>query len=223
MFKSNVIYKESDKLSGRQPIEFIQATRPIVIIDEPQSVDGTEKSQEAIKALNPLMTLRYSATHRNAYNLVFRLDPVKAFELRLVKQIVVASAIGDTSANESFIKVEEIEYKKGIRAKVKIHVQSKDGPKEKSVAIKQGDDLFHKSGELALYRDGYQIVEINAEPGSEYLRLSNGRTLRLGQEVGGIRDDIWKVQIKHTVSKSFLFSLLIVLQIIETTIQKENP
>ena len=199
--KSNVIYKESDKLSGRQPIEFIQATRPIVIIDEPQSVDGTEKSQEAIKALNPLMTLRYSATHRNAYNLVFRLDPVKAFELRLVKQIVVASAIGDTSANESFIKVEEIEYKKGIRAKVKIHVQSKDGPKEKSVAIKQGDDLFHKSGELALYRDGYQIVEINAEPGSEYLRLSNGRTLRLGQEVGGIRDDIWKVQIKHTVKK----------------------
>lgn len=198
---SNIINKESDKLSGRQPIEFIQATRPIVIIDEPQSVDGTEKSQEAIKSLNPLMTLRYSATHRNPYNLVYRLDPVKAFELRLVKQIVVASAVGDSSANESFIKVEEIEYKKGIKAKVKIHVQGKDGPKEKSVAIKQGDDLFHKSGELALYRDGYQIAEINAEPGGEYIRLSNGKTLRLGQEVGGIRDDIWKVQIKHTVKK----------------------
>lgn len=199
--KSNVIYKESDKLSGRQPIEFIQATRPIVIIDEPQSVDGTEKSQEAIKALNPLMTLRFSATHRNAYNLVYRLDPVKAFELRLVKQIVVASAIGDTSANDSFIKVEEVDYKKGIKAKVKIHVQSKDGPKEKAVAVKQGDDLFHKSGELAIYQNGYQIAEINAEPGSEYIRLSNGKTLRLGQEIGGIRDDIWKVQIKHTVKK----------------------
>lgn len=199
--KSNVIYKESDKLSGRQPIEFIQSTRPIVIIDEPQSVDGTEKSQEAIKALNPLMTLRFSATHRNAYNLVYRLDPVKAFELRLVKQIVVASAIGDSSANESFIKVEDVEYKKGIKAKVRIHVQGKDGPKEKTVAIKQGDDLFHKSGELALYRDGCQIAEINAEPGSEYIRLSNGKTLRLGQEIGGIRDNIWKVQIKHTVKK----------------------
>ena len=62
--KSNVIYKESDKLSGRQPIEFVQAARPIVIIDEPQSVDSTDKAQEAIRALNPLCTLRYSATHR---------------------------------------------------------------------------------------------------------------------------------------------------------------
>lgn len=198
---SNIIKKENDKLSGRQPIEFIQATRPIVIIDEPQSVDGTDKSQEAIKSLNPLMTLRYSATHRNSYDLVYRLDPVKAFELRLVKQIVVASARGDISANESFIKVEEIDYKKGIKGKVKIYVQSNDGPKEKAVAIKQGDDLFHKSGELALYREGYQIAEINAEPGSEYIRLSNGKTLKLGQEIGGIRDDIWKVQIKHTVKK----------------------
>jgi type III restriction enzyme len=68
--KSNVIYKESDRLSGRQPIEFVQSARPIVIIDEPQSVDSTDKAQEAIRALNPLCTLRYSATHRNPYNLV---------------------------------------------------------------------------------------------------------------------------------------------------------
>src|SRR5260221_4247348 len=77
--KSNVIYKESDKLSGRQPIEFVQAARPIVIIDEPQSVDSTEKSQEAMRALNPLCTLRYSATHRNPYNLIYRLDSIRAF------------------------------------------------------------------------------------------------------------------------------------------------
>ena len=195
---SNIINQDRE---GGKPIGFIQATRPIVIIDEPQSVDGTEKSKDAIKSLNPLMTLRYSATHRNAYNLVYRLDPVKAFELRLVKQIVVASAIGDTSANDSFINVVEVDYKKGIKAKVRIHVQSKDGPKEKAVVVKQGDDLFHKSGELALYRDGYQITEINAEPGNEYIRLSNGKTLRLGQEIGGIREDIWKIQIKHTVKK----------------------
>ena len=150
--KSNVIYKESDKLSGRQPIEFVQAARPIVIIDEPQSVDSTEKAQEAIKALNPLCTLRYSATHRNPYNLVYRLDPVRAFELRLVKQIVVASAAAEGGANDAFVRVEQIDYKNGIKAKLRIHVQTADGPKEKSVTVKQGADLFALSNERAAYR-----------------------------------------------------------------------
>ena len=134
--KSNVIYKESDKLSGRQPIEFVQAARPIVIIDEPQSVDSTDKAQEAIKALNPLCTLRYSATHRNPYNLIYRLDPVRAFELKLVKQIVVASAAAEGAANDAFVRVEQIDYKNGIKAKLRIHVQTGDGPKEKSVTLK---------------------------------------------------------------------------------------
>jgi type III restriction enzyme len=199
--KSNVIYKESDKLSGRQPIEFVQAARPIVIIDEPQSVDATDRAQEAIKALNPLCTLRYSATHRNPYNLVYRLDPVRAFELRLVKQIVVASAVADGGANDAFVRVESIEYKKGIKAKLRIHVQGPDGPKEKSVTVKQGDDLFRRSEERANYRDSFEIAEINAEPGNEYLRFANGRTLKLGEETGGLRADVWKVQIKHTVKK----------------------
>src|SRR5438128_1546196 len=138
--KSNVIYKESDKLSGRQPIEFVQATRPIVIIDEPQSVDATERAQEAIKALNPLCTLRYSATHRNPYNLVYRLDPIQAFELRLVKQIVVASATAEGGANDAFVHVDKVEYKSGIKAKLRVHVQTGDGPKEKSFTMKQGAD-----------------------------------------------------------------------------------
>src|SRR5215467_1725884 len=112
--KSNVIYKESDKLSGRQPIEFVQAARPIVIIDEPQSVDSTDKAQEAIRALNPLCTLRYSATHRNPYNLLYRLDPVKAFELRLVKQIVVAGVSADGAANDAFVRCEQIKYQPHI-------------------------------------------------------------------------------------------------------------
>src|SRR5207237_2558007 len=122
--KSNVIYKESDKLSGRQPIEFVQAARPIVIIDEPQSVDATDRAQEAIKALNPLCTLRYSATHRNPYNLVYRLDPVRAFELKLVKQIVVASTTTDGGANDAFVRVEQIDYKSGIKARLRIHLQT---------------------------------------------------------------------------------------------------
>jgi len=199
--KSNVIYKESDKLSGRQPIEFVQAARPIVIIDEPQSVDSTEKSQEAIKALNPLCTLRYSATHRNPYNLVYRLDPVRAFELRLVKQIVVANAAGSGGANDAFIRVEEIAYKPSIKAKLRIHVQTAEGPKEKSVNIKNGDDLFVRSNERAAYAQGYSVAEINAEPDSEFIRFTNGQTLRIGQEVGGMRDDVWRIQIRHTVKK----------------------
>lgn len=199
--KSNVIYKESDKLSGRQPIEFVQAARPIVIIDEPQSVDSTDKAQEAIKALNPLCTLRYSATHKNPYNLVYRLDPVRAFELRLVKQIVVANAAGHGGANDAFIRVESITYKPSIKAKVRIHVQGPEGPKEKSVTLKNGDDLFVRSNERAAYAQGYSIAEINAEPDAEFIRFTNGITLRVGQEVGGMRDDVWRVQIRHTIKK----------------------
>jgi type III restriction enzyme len=199
--KSNVIYKESDRLSGRQPIEFVQAARPIVIIDEPQSVDSTDKAQEAIKALNPLCTLRYSATHRNPYNLVYRLDPVRAFELRLVKQIVVASAAPEGAVNDAFVHVEQIDYKRGIKARLRIHVQTGGGPREKAVTVKQGADLFTLSKERGAYRAGFEVAEINAEPGSEYLRFSNGRTLRLGEEIGGPREDVWRVQIKHTIKK----------------------
>jgi type III restriction enzyme len=199
--KSNVIYKESDRLSGRQPIEFVQAARPIVIIDEPQSVDSTDKAQEAIKALNPLCTLRYSATHRDPYNLVYRLDPVRAFELKLVKQIVVASAVAEGSANDALVRVEQIDYKKGIKAKLRIQVQTAEGPKEKGVTVKQGADLFTLSNERASYRAGFEVTEINAEPGNEYLRFSSGRTLRLGEEMGGLREDVWRMQIKHTVKK----------------------
>lgn len=199
--KSNVIYKESDKLSGRQPIEFVQAARSIVIIDEPQSVDSTDKAQEAIKALNPLCTLRYSATHRNPYNLVYRLDPVRAFELRLVKQIVVASATGEGGGAAPFIRVGDITYKPTIKAKLRIQMQTPDGPKEKTVNIKDGDDLFARSNERAAYAQGYEVAEINAEPDAEFIRFTNGLTLRIGQEVGGMRDDVWRIQIRHTVKK----------------------
>jgi type III restriction enzyme len=199
--RSNVIYKESDKLSGRQPIEFVQAARPIVIIDEPQSVDATERAQEAIKALNPLCTLRYSATHRNPYNLVYRLDPVRAFELKLVKQIVVASAVAHDALNEAFVRVERVDYRPTIKAKLRIHVHTTEGPRERQVTVKQGHDLFALSNERASYRDGFEVAEISAEPGAEYLRFANGRTLRLGEEIGGLRDDVWRTQIKHTVKR----------------------
>ena len=84
--KLNVINRENDRMSGRKPIEFIQAANPIVIIDEPQSVDSTQNAKRAIANLNPLATLRYSATHRDPYNLLYKLDPIRAYDLRLVKR-----------------------------------------------------------------------------------------------------------------------------------------
>ncbi len=199
--RSNVIYKESDKLSGRQPIEFIQATNPIVIIDEPQSVDSTDKAQEAIKALNPLCTLRYSATHRNPYNLVYRLDPIRAFELRLVKQIIVASVTASNDGNAAFVKVEKIDNVKGIKAKIKLHEQTSQGPKEKSKTVKLNTDLYEVSNNRACYRDGFVITEINAEPGNEFIKFNNGTTLRQGQELGGLSEEVWRVQIRNTIKK----------------------
>ncbi len=199
--KSNVIYKESDRLSSRPPIEFVQAARPIVIIDEPQSVDSTEKSQEAIKALNPLCTLRYSATHRSPYNLVYRLDPVKAFELRLVKQIIVASPKVDGAANQPFVKVERVDYKKAIKATLRILVQGPKGPKEASVPVRPRADLASLSNGHHQYASGFEVIAINAEPGNEYVEFSNGRRLRLGETLGGLQDAAWRAQIKHTVRR----------------------
>ena len=202
--KSNVIYKENDRLSGRQPIEFVQAARPIVIIDEPQSVDGTPKAQEAIRALQPLCTLRYSATHKNPYNLVYKLDPIRAYELRLVKQIVVASVTGQDAFNDAFVKVKSIGYQAGSRtpvAKLAIHVQTRDGVKEKDFKVKGQEDLFLLSGERECYRNGFVVDYVDATPESEHVAFTNGKTLNVGQETGGIRDDLWRVQIKNTVKK----------------------
>ncbi|MGC9976002.1 MAG: DEAD/DEAH box helicase family protein, partial [Syntrophales bacterium] len=199
--KSNVIFKENDKLSGRQPIEFVTATNPIVIIDEPQSVDNTPKSQEAIKSLNHLCTLRYSATHRNLYNHVYKLDPIRAYEMRLVKQIVVAEAKGANTFNAAYAKLVDVDNTKGIVAKIVIHENKPGGVREKTVRVKQGADLFILSNEREVYREGYVVSEISAEPGNEFVGFSNGRVLRRGEEQGGIREDLMKVQIKNTIRK----------------------
>ena len=202
--KSNVIYKESDKLSGHQPIEFVQAVRPIVIIDEPQSVDSTEKSQEAIKSLNPLLTLRYSATHRSPYNLVYRLDPVRAFELRLVKQIVVASVEAQALGTRAFVRLEKVGYKNGIKAKLRIQAQGADGPIERSVSVQLKSDLYDLSGGRAEYQNGFSVAEITGDPESPiegYVRFSNGQTLRVGEQIGGLREDVWRAQVKHTLRR----------------------
>lgn len=198
--KSNVIFKESDTLSGRKPIEFVQATQPFVIIDEPQSVDNTPRAQEAIKSLNPACILRFSATHKNPYNLVYKLDPIKAYELRLVKQIVVASVQGQNAQNAAYIKLLEVDNKKGIRAKLRIQVQVNGEVKEKDIWVRQNDDLYITSNERFMYKDGFQVLEISAEPDNSYIDFNFGRIM-LGQEQGGIKEDIASVQIERTIRK----------------------
>ena len=198
--KSNVIFKESDKLSGRRPIEFVQSTRPIVIIDEPQSVDNTPRAQEAIKSLNPMCIFRYSATHKNLYNLVYKLDPIKAYELRLVKQIIVASVEGANAQNAAYVKLLETDNKNGIRAKIRIQVQGKGKVTEKDLWVKRHADLFALSNEREVYHNGFEVLDISAEPGNEFIDFNAGR-LYLGQERGGIREDLVEVQIRNTIKK----------------------
>jgi len=193
--KLNVINRENDRMSGGRPIEFIQAANPIVIIDEPQSVDTTEKSRRAIGNLNPMATLRYSATHRNPYNLLYKLDPIKAYDLRLVKRIEVASIRSDENFNDAYVKLLRTDNKNGIKAQVEIHKEGSAGPKATKLWVKQGDDLYVKSDERDAYRDGYIVQNIDCTPGSEYIEFNQGRFLELGQEVGGLGDDIMKAQV----------------------------
>jgi type III restriction enzyme len=202
--KSNIIYQDRDQTNGLRPIELIQVTKPIVIIDEPQSVASTEKSLDAIKALNPLCTLRYSATHRELYNQVYKLDPIRAYEMRLVKQIVVSSVIGKDAFNGAYVRFDSVDNSRGIKAKITVHVNKKGEVKpEKFTLSKAGADLYELSNQREPYRDGFIVSEICAEPGNEFIRFNNGTKVGLGQELGGIREDLNREQIRRAVRKHF--------------------
>ena len=199
--KLNVINRENDRMSGRRPIEFIRAVRPIVVIDEPQSVDSTGKSRRAIRSLGPLMTLRYSATHRNPCNLLYKLDPIKAYDLRLVKRIEVASVRSDDGFSGAYVKLLETDNANGIKARLEIHKDGTSGPKLARLWVKQGDDLYVKSGERSAYRDGYILQNIDCTPGSECIEFSQGRLLERGREIGGLGDDLMRAQVCETVEQ----------------------
>ncbi|HCE43481.1 MAG TPA: type III restriction endonuclease [Lentisphaeria bacterium] len=202
--KLNVIHQEQDKMSGRRPIEYVQATNPILIIDEPQSVDNTEKSQKAIRNLNPLFCLRYSATHINPYNLLYQLNPIRAYDLHLVKQIEVVDAESKQDYNQSLVRLDSIFYPKNSKtpqAKVTIFEDTPSGTREKQIKIKHGTDLSSQTNH-ANY-EGYLVTNINAEPGNEYVEFQNGFLIQVLQESGGITDERIKSQIEQTVEVHF--------------------
>ena len=202
--KLNIIHQEQDKMSGRRPIEYVKATNPIVIIDEPQSVDNTPKSQKAIKTLNPLLCLRYSATHINPYNLLYNLDPIRAYDMRLVKQIEVASIQSEGNFNQVFIRLDSIGYAKNARiphAKATIHEDTKSGPKEKKITLKQGTDISQQTTRPGY--DGYIVSNICAEAGLEHVEFANGKLLQVRQEEGGMGDQVLKEQVYQAVEEHF--------------------
>jgi type III restriction enzyme len=196
---SAVIYKESDRFFGRQPIESIQATRPIVILDEPQNMES-ELAQKAIANLNPLCTLRYSATHRTLYNLLYRLTPVAAYDLDLVKRIEVDSVIEESDFNAPFIALDSVKATANkITARLRIDIQGPSGPQRKALSIsKSGVDLFDLSGGRESYR-GYIVDDIHA--GDGYISFTNGTALDQGQSIGGHHDDVMRVQVCETVKQ----------------------
>lgn len=197
--RNNIIFKEREGFDNSTPIETLQAAQPIVILDEPQSIDSTERAQEAIKALRPLFTLRYSATHKHPYNVVYRLGPIEAFSHRLVKQIVVDSSIVEGNNSQAFVEVVSIMREPRLQAKVKIDKQTAKGPKQKIVTLKGRENLFHLSDEREAYRDGYTLKEISGGPGEPYIEFNSGLRLRVGEQHGGVRDDVQAAQIQRTV------------------------
>ncbi len=196
----NIINQAQDKLNGETAMRYIQDTNPIVIVDEPQSVDNTPKAKEAIASLNPLCVLRYSATHREKINTVFRLTPVDAYQMGLVKQICVSSVSAENDFNKPYIRLLEVSQKDGFKAKVQIDVKAKDGKvARKTVTIKPNSDLYVLSGEREFY-DGYTIAGIDCTPGNECIEFSNTEVLRLGQSIGDIDENLIKrEQIRKTI------------------------
>jgi type III restriction enzyme len=196
----NVIYRDNDKMGGK-PIEFIRGANPIVIIDEPQSVDTTPKSRRAISQLNPAATLRYSATHRNPYNLLYKLGPIEAYDLRLVKRIEVASIKTDDDFSDAYVKLLKTDNTKGIRAQLEIHKAGAGSPKPVKVWVKQGDDLFQLSGEHFPYQQGFVVQHIDSTPGFETVEFNQGRFLELGQAFGGTETEVMRAMVYKTVEQ----------------------
>jgi type III restriction enzyme len=197
---SNILNNPHDRLGGQRPIEFLQAARPVVVLDEPQNLES-EGARAAIASLDPLCTLRYSATHKYAYNLVYQLDPVRAFELRLVKAIEVDSVREEGDFNRPYVRFKKaIPGARGITAKLELDVQTAKGIERKDVTVKHGDDLATKANR-ALYA-GLLVRGIDAQPGRERIDLGQF-SLGLGEGSGALDDAIQRVQVRQTIRRHF--------------------
>ncbi|MCX7542272.1 DEAD/DEAH box helicase family protein [Corynebacterium sp. P5848] len=194
---NRIIHQRHDRLNGLKPIEFLRAVRPVVIMDEPQNMESL-LSQSAVGELNPLCTLRYSATHRTTRNTVYRLDPVDAHELGLVKQIVVAEAIQDGETTAPSIKLLKVRNKPSFQAQLELVVSGRGGSLTRARRwVTLGVDLEDVTRNPA-YGGSWRIDEISLEP--EYITLTNhpGKLL-VGESIGGASGGIYREMIRETI------------------------
>lgn len=187
--------------TGVRPIEFIQNTNPIVIVDEPQNME-TDLRKLAIARLNPLCTLRYSATPQNAYDLVYKLDAVQAYKLGLVKQIGVDSVVDGADPNQAYLSLEGFRSsKRAVSARIGLWVSEPNGPAKKTITVKNGADLYTLSKNREMYREGFIVNEIDI--GEGIVRFANDVTLRAGAPHGTLTDAVLRLQIEATVRRHF--------------------
>ncbi len=204
----NNLYKDSEKTGGEKPIDLIRATRPILIVDEPQSVDGGLEGQgkKALGEMNPLCTLRYSATHVDKHHMVYRLDAVDAYERKLVKQIEVAAATVDGGHNKPYVKLLGVSNRRGvITAKIEIDVEAADGVTRREVSVQDGDNLEMTSGR-AVYAN-CRVGEIRVASGDEFMELrypGGEQYLRPGQAYGDVDPlAVQRQMIHRTIKEHF--------------------
>ena len=193
----NLINRYNDKKFGEsKPIDLVRETKPIVVIDEPQSTISTDAQVEAVESLNPLCTIRYSATPIRVENKLYRLNAVDSFAKKLVKGIEVESFAARDDHNEAYLLLKSVNNKKSpITARVEMDVQNKKGVvQRKTVTVKQGDDLYEKSGGRDVY-EGYIVKDIYCAEGSEYMDFTScSDILHLGKAIGTVHDDEMKRQ-----------------------------
>lgn len=202
----NVMYRPSEKTGGEKPIDLIRATRPIIIVDEPQSVEGglDGKGKKAMERMNPLCNLRYSATPKDAHHMVFKLDAVDAYERKLVKQIEVAAASVEGGHNKPYVRLLSVNNKRGvITAKVELDMQTASGVTRREVTVQDSDDLEMTTGR-AVYHD-CRVGEIRVAKGDEFLELrypGGEQYLRPGQAYGDVDPlSVQRQMIRRTIKE----------------------
>lgn len=197
---------ELDQFRGRRPIDVIAATNPIMIIDEPQSVlgNGTKSALNATRVglakFNPLFFINYSATHRENYNMVYRLDAVDAYKKQLVKKIAVKGIeVSGSNASNGYLYIESIVEKPNLKVRVQFERISSTGKIVKtSKLIDKGMNIYQLSNEIEAYRSGFVVSEINAI--EQYVEFTNGLKLGVGEVVGNTNDeDLRRIQIRETI------------------------
>ena len=204
------IYMKLDAFRSRKPIDVIASTRPILIIDEPQSVLGADRNnatREKLKEFKPLFTLLYSATHRagDIVNMVYRLDAMDAYNKKLVKKISVKGIEQKgTTATNGYLYLESIELSEGNpRARIGFDKRQSNGVKQVTQLVSDGFDIYQQSGGLEEYANGYRIESIDGY--NRTIRLLNGMELNEGDMVGRVNDlYVRRHQIRETIKSHIL-------------------